>query len=92
MTTRRRKVYASGRPQLKMLHKPEDLIQSKLLFFSKWTIEQLVESLLPGKIGALKARPDGTMLDGHHRVQSLRDRGFGTEKLPREIYEKKADD
>ena len=33
----------------------------------------LPESLEPGSPGALKARPDGTVLDGHHRIVVLRE-------------------
>ena len=91
MSPWRRKVYAGSRPPLKMLHKPERLVPSKLLFFSTWSTDDLVESVRPGKEGALKTRPSGVMLDGHHRVQVLRDRGYDTEKLPREILERRDD-
>jgi hypothetical protein len=33
---------------------------------------------------ALKARPDGTVLDGHHRIV-LREREVGVDTLPREV-------
>jgi hypothetical protein len=36
----------------------------------------------------LKARPDGTILDGHHRVHVLRTRGENVDALPREILER----
>ena len=45
----------------------------------------LQRSLLPGKKDCLKARPDGTLLDGHHRVYILRARGIDVNALPREI-------
>jgi hypothetical protein len=35
--------------------------------------------------GALKARPDGTVLDGHHRLVVLRERGMSIDTLPREV-------
>jgi len=38
-----------------------------------------------GEPGALKARPDGTVLDGHHRIVVLRERGFDVDALPREV-------
>jgi hypothetical protein len=44
--------------------------------FGGLTTEVLIESLRPGKTGSLKARPDGTMVDGHHRIKILRDRGI----------------
>ena len=39
----------------------------------------------PGQSGSLKARPDGTVLDGHHRLKILRERGIDIDALPREI-------
>jgi len=36
----------------------------------------------------LKARPDGTVIDLHHRVKILRDRGVDVHRLPREIIPK----
>jgi hypothetical protein len=37
---------------------------------------------------ALKTRPDGTMVDGHHRIKILRERGVDVDYLPREIVPK----
>jgi ParB-like chromosome segregation protein Spo0J len=45
--------------------------------------------LEPGKPGSLKAREDGTVIDGHHRLQVLRDRGVDIDALPREVIPKK---
>jgi len=45
----------------------------------------LTSSLLPGVRDSLKVRPDGTILDGHHRIRVLRDRGVDVDALPREI-------
>jgi hypothetical protein len=45
----------------------------------------LIESLGLAKPGALKARPDGTTLDGHHRIVVLRERGVSVDTLPREV-------
>ncbi|MCB1021176.1 MAG: hypothetical protein KDC27_14690 [Acidobacteria bacterium] len=53
--------------------------------FERLSTEALKESLALGKEGCLKARPDGTMLDGHHRVYVLRKRGVNVDELPREI-------
>jgi hypothetical protein len=41
--------------------------------------------LQPGKTGSLKTRPDGTIIDGHHRISVLSDRGSDVDLLPREI-------
>ena len=75
-------------PSLKLLHSEKNIIQLKLSEFHKLSTDVLVDSLLPGKDGSLKVRPDGTVLDGHHRLIILRDRGISIDELPREIIEK----
>jgi len=60
----------------------------KLDFFRRLPTNELKRSLSPGQAGSLKARPDGTMLDGHHRVAVLIERGEDVQLLPREIIEK----
>lgn len=69
-------------------HADDAPIPSKLAACGRLTTDELVESLKPGRNGALKARPDGTMLDGHHRLKVLRDRGFDVDRLPREVVPK----
>jgi hypothetical protein len=49
------------------------------------TTEQLSATLFPGPRDCLKVRPDGTILDGHHRIYILRRRGIDVNALPREI-------
>jgi len=51
----------------------------------------LKHSLIPGQKDCLKTRPDGTILDGHHRIYVLRKRGADVEALPREIVVKRND-
>ena len=46
-------------------------------------------SLLPQQPGPLKVRPDGTVLDGHHRLSILIERGENIDALPREIIRRK---
>lgn len=75
---------------LKPLHSEHVLSQPKLAQFSRLTTEDLIESLKPGQAGALKVRPDGTVLDGHHRIKVLRDRGVAVDALPREIMSKQS--
>jgi hypothetical protein len=75
-------------PPLKPLHTETALIQLKLEKFSRLSNAALIDSLRPGQPGALKARPDGTVMDGHHRVKVLRDRGVDVDSLPREIIRK----
>jgi hypothetical protein len=55
--------------------------------FRKLTTDELIASLRPGEPGALKARPDGTLMEGHHRIYILRERSVEVDKLPREIVE-----
>ena len=57
----------------------------KLDQFRRLSTEELIGSLALGSPGALKARPDGTILDGHHRIVVLRERGVSVDTLPREV-------
>lgn len=74
-------------PPLKSLHPESSLSQPKLAQFDKLTTEELIESLRPGQAGALKVKRDGTMIDGHHRIKILRDRGVDVDALPRELFD-----
>jgi hypothetical protein len=60
----------------------------KLSKYEQLSTEILVESLVPGKEGCLKTRPDGTILDGHDRVHVLRRRGIMVDELPRNVVVK----
>lgn len=75
-------------PPLKLLHPEDSFSRAKLDQFAKVSTQQLVQSLLPGEAGSLKTRPDGTVIDGHHRLIILRDRGINVDDLPREIMPK----
>ncbi|PYV77137.1 MAG: hypothetical protein DMG96_11920 [Acidobacteria bacterium] len=55
--------------RLKPLHAATSLIQSN--YFSRLSTDDLKLSLQVGKRESLKARPDGTILDGHHRIAIL---------------------
>jgi hypothetical protein len=72
-------------PPLKSLHSENALNKAKLLAMEKLTTEVIQDSLMPGHQHSLKARPDGTILDGHHRIEILRQRGINVNSLPREI-------
>ncbi len=74
--------------RLKPLHTETSLIQSKLDYFSRLSTDDLKFSLQVGKRESLKARPDGTILDGHHRIAILRSRGVDVDAIPREIISK----
>jgi hypothetical protein len=79
---------ASSRPPLQPLHPDSSLSPAKLAEYAKASTEALTESLCPGQVGSLKTRPDGTIVDGHHRIRILRDRGVDVDALPREIVVK----
>jgi len=75
-------------PALKQLHPDTSLSPAKLGEMERRTTDVLQNSLLPGHEGSLKTRPDGTILDGHHRIYILRRRGVNVDALPREVIEK----
>ena len=81
-----------SRQPLKSLHNEESLSQPKLDKFRRLDTRELVESLRTGLPGSLKARPDGTILDGHHRIAVLRERGTDVDVLPREVLKKQPSD
>jgi hypothetical protein len=72
-------------PPLKPLHPETSLSEAKLAKYRLLSTEVLIASLALGEEGCLKTRPDGTILDGHHRVHILRTRGVNVDKLPRDI-------
>jgi hypothetical protein len=74
-------------PKLKFLHSEGTLNKLKLEFFRRITTDDLRSSLAPGAQGSLKVRPDGTVLDGHHRLSVLLERGEDIHQLSREIME-----
>ena len=75
-------------PPLQPLHDTGLLNRTKLNLYARLTTSQLVQSLAPGEPGSLKVRGDGTILDGHHRIEILRARGIDVDQLPREILPK----
>jgi hypothetical protein len=74
-------------PPLKPLHPDGSLSAVKLAKMSKLPTDELKASLLAGK-DCLKTRPDGTILDGHHRIYILRERGVDIDSLPRDVVTK----
>ena len=77
-----------NQPPLKFLHSESNLIELKLEKFRQLSTEDLIASLKPEQEGALKTKPDGTIMDGHHRIKVLRERGIEVDNLPREIWER----
>lgn len=74
-----------SQPPLRALHPDDSLLRLKLEQFRQLSTEILLDSLAPGKPGAMKVRPDGTIVDGHHRIAVLRERSVDVNTLPREI-------
>lgn len=73
---------------LKPLHSESALNAAKLAKYGLLSTEVLLSSLALGEEGCLKTRPDGTILDGHHRIHILRSRGIDVDKLPRDVVVK----
>lgn len=76
------------RPPLKSLHPESSLNPGKLAKMERLSTEDLLASLVPGLKDCLKTRPEGTILDGHHRIHVLRKRGVNVDHLPRDIVVK----
>jgi hypothetical protein len=74
-------------PPLRSLHSDDLLSEAKLEKMRGRPSEELLETLLPGHLHCLKTRPDGMILDGHHRIKVLRERAVDVDMLPREIHE-----
>jgi ParB-like chromosome segregation protein Spo0J len=77
------------RPKLKFLHPKTSMSPARLDAFRRLATDKLKASLQAGQSGSLKARPDGTVLDGHHRLTVLLERGVDINTLPRGRTEKK---
>jgi len=77
-----------NQPPLKSLHSESSLSSAKLEAYRKIGTPGLVDSLKPGEPGSLKVQPNGTIMDGHHRIHVLRERGVDVDALPREIQSK----
>lgn len=75
-------------PPLKSLHPDHSLSQPELEEVRKLSDEQLIDSLKVGQPNSLKTRPDGTLIEGHHRIKVLKERGIDVDSLPREIVPK----
>lgn len=79
-------------PPRRPLHRDEFLNKVKLAQFERLQSEELLRSLKPGQSNCLRVRPDGTMLEGHHRIHVLRGRGVEVDALPRQIEEKRTEE
>jgi RHS repeat-associated protein len=73
-----------NKPNLKSAHK--ELNKNTLEHIRKWSTEKIINSLKPGSSQALTVKPDGTIVQGNHRIEVLRERGVNVNQLPRETY------
>ena len=78
---------ATPKPKLRFLHSGNLMNTAKLEAFRRLPTETIKLALHPGQ---LKVRPDGTVLDGHHRLSVLLERGENIHLLPREILDKES--
>jgi hypothetical protein len=81
-----------GQPPLRPLHRDESLNKVKLAQFERLQNDELLQSLQPGQSNCLRVRPDGTILEGRHRIHVLRGRGVDVDALPRQIEEKRQEE
>jgi len=72
-----------AQPPLRPLHSSASLNRVKLQQLDRLSTDELMRSLAPGETNCLRARPDGTLLEGHHRIHILRERGIEVDALPR---------
>ena len=69
-------------PRLEPIHGTK---KSILDHFRSRPTDEIIESLKPRKKESLKAYSDGRILNGHHRLKVLEERGIDIHSLPREI-------
>src|SRR5216684_8658547 len=89
VTVRNGRIASESSPQT--TSPDSSLNATKLAQMERLSSDALRLSLLPGAQGCLKTRPDGTILDGHHRIYILRRRGVDVDSLAREIVVKDHD-
>lgn len=84
-----RVVSGENRPALQRIHADETLetgvSRFSLEYWRQRSVEEIIESLRPGKSEALQVKPDGRILNGNVRVKVLEERGFDIGSLEREI-------
>lgn len=74
--------------ELRFLHPDSSLSPAKLTMLRQLSTELLIATLMPPRGDCLKVRLDGLVMDGHHRLHILRERGVNIEELPRETWQK----
>lgn len=68
-------------PKRTPLHPPSSLSKAKLQAMRKSSTERILKSLEPGQPNALKVRKDGVIMEGHHRIVVLQERGIDIDML-----------
>lgn len=56
-----------------------------LEYWRQQSTADIVQSLQPGNIEALKVKFDGRIMNGNTRIKVLEERGFDVHSLPREV-------
>jgi hypothetical protein len=76
------------RPPLRRIHTDERLASGasrfSIEYWRRRETAEIVESLRPGKVEALRVSADGRVLNGNVRVGVLEERGFDVDGLERE--------
>ncbi|GAB3476034.1 hypothetical protein GCM10027440_08410 [Nocardiopsis coralliicola] len=72
--------------ELKQLHTEDAMKDSTLDALRDRSTDDIVASLKPGAAEPLRVKPDGTIMDGNHRIKILQERGIDVDDLPREIH------
>ena len=78
-------------PPLKRIHPdatyatdPE--AKASLDYWRTRATEEILDSLKPGGREPLITKPDGRMMNGNTRTKVLEERGYDTNRLPREVF------
>jgi len=76
-------------PPLRRIHSDQTLEAGSnrvaLEYWRQQPTEDIVNSLQPGSLEALKVKPDGRILNGNTRIKVLEERGIDIHSLPREV-------
>jgi RHS repeat-associated protein len=76
-------------PALQRIHSAETLLTGSARFSTEsirtMSTDDIVKSLLPGRMVALRVKPDGRIFNGNTRIFVLEERGYDVNTLPREI-------
>ena len=77
------------KPPLRRIHSDQTLETGSgrfsLEYWRKQPTDDIIRSLRPGSPEALRAKPDGRVMNGNVRVRVLEERGVEVNSLPREV-------